>query len=54
MRITQRIDNRSYDAALSTRDLFRVKGTCRANSEAWEFSPADVWVSFQLEKGRTG
>jgi hypothetical protein len=53
VRSTQTIGNRKYEAAYSTSDMSRMKGICIANSEACQFSPAERWVNFPLEKGKT-
>ncbi|MBX9961948.1 MAG: hypothetical protein K2Y35_02750 [Burkholderiales bacterium] len=51
-KITYKVGDRSYDAMLSNKDMSYPKGICLSNGQACEFSPAYVWVTFPLEKGR--
>lgn len=53
IRMTQRVGERTYDAALSTRDMSRLRGVCQGSGQACTWSPGDVWASFPLEKGKT-
>jgi len=53
VRSTQRIGDRTYDAAYSTADMSRLRGICIANSESCQFAPGETWVKFPLEKGKT-
>jgi len=51
-RITYKIGDRSYDAALSNKDLSYPRGICMSNGQRCVFAPAYVWVTFPLEKGK--
>jgi hypothetical protein len=52
IRMSQRVGERTYDAALSTRDMSRLRGVCQGSGQACTWSPGDVWASFPLEKGK--
>jgi hypothetical protein len=53
IRMSQRIDDRTYEVAHSTRDLSRLKGACFPSGQACEWLPGDRWADFPLEKGKT-
>jgi hypothetical protein len=53
IRIRQEVGGRSYDAAVSTRNMSRLRGICIASGQACSFSPGERWVDFPLETGRT-
>lgn len=52
IRMTQRVGDRTYQAALSARDLFWLRGFGLSTSEAGEWSPAWAWADFPLKNGK--
>jgi hypothetical protein len=51
-RITYKVGDRTYDAALSNKDMTYPKGMCMSNGQACEFAPAYTFITFPLEKGK--
>jgi hypothetical protein len=54
IRMTQQVDDQTYEVAHSSSDLSRLKGVCLSRGEGTcEWSPGDLWATFPLEEGKT-
>lgn len=53
IRMTLLAGDRTYDAALSARDMSRVRGLCQGSGQACTWLPGDVWAAFPLETGKS-